>query len=283
MNGFVTVRSAAGTHTGSRERNDTEIPKSRSRLFDADEFVSSVWNERHAQPQVLRLYLGGQECSIPSSSVRERFGSSLRAQGSAVFEGPDADLSARLGRVLRFIAAFPHGEDWGFAEVVERFLTHSAAVPRQRYAGSTSSPTSRRYKRFRGELIAAFLTEPIEDGVTHPAERVIDEALCADSAECQDWLSQVLVETYKTRPSISASIVRCIGRQEYDRVGNWGMRVVDDALQNSDAEVRDAAICALEAWGGSVAIQMLRRHEDTEDWLNAYVQQVIVDLSGTTP
>ena len=138
------------------------------------------------------------------------------------------------------------------------------------------------YIRFRGKVVAALLDEPIDDGVTHPVEGVIDEALRADSSKCQDWLSQVLVEHYPTRPSLCASIVRCIGRIDYDRVRGWGMRVADHALRNKDVEVRDAAVRALEDWGGSEALDMLRRHEDAVAWLNEYVQQVIVDLSGTT-
>ncbi len=139
-----------------------------------------------------------------------------------------------------------------------------------------------RYRSFRSKLIATLLDEPIEDGVTHPAEHLIDKALRIDSADCQNWLSQALVELYPTRPTLGASIVRCIGRLDYERVGEWGMHVVDDALRNRDVEVREAAIRALEAWGGRAALEMLRGHKDTKDWLNEYVQQVIVDLSGTT-
>ncbi|MCH7840306.1 MAG: hypothetical protein IID38_08745 [Planctomycetes bacterium] len=138
------------------------------------------------------------------------------------------------------------------------------------------------YIRFRSKLIAALLDEPIEDGVTHPAEHVIDEALRTNSSECRDWLSRVLVEHYQTRPSISASIVRCIGRLEYDQVGRWGMRVADHALRDKDVEVREAAVRALEAWGGCEALSILRSHSDSLAWLNEYVGQVIVDLSGTT-
>lgn len=138
------------------------------------------------------------------------------------------------------------------------------------------------YIRFRSKLIAALLDEPIEDGVTHPAEHVIDEALRTNSSEWRDWLARALNEHYQTRPSLSASIVRCIGRLDYDCVGGWGMRVIDDALRHKDVEVREAAVRALEAWGGYEALNILRSHRDSVAWLNEYVDQVIVDLSGTT-
>lgn len=138
----------------------------------------------------------------------------------------------------------------------------------------------RRYNRFRDMLIAMLLDEPIEDGVTHPVEKKIDKAFCADASECQDWLFRILVDLYPTRPSLSAAIIRCIGRLDSDQTGGWGFRVIDDALKHKDVEVRDAAIGALESWGGNKALEMLRGHTDSIAWMNKYIRQVIVDLGG---
>jgi hypothetical protein len=55
---------------------------------------------------------------------------------------------------------------------------------------------------------------------------------------------------------------------------------VDDALRHKDAEVREAAIRALEKWGGDEALRILRQHRDAEEWLNDYVRQGTLDLSG---
>ena len=83
------------------------------------------------------------------------------------------------------------------------------------------------------------------------------------------------------RPSLSASLLRCIGRLDYTYVKGWGLEVVDDALRHEDPEVREAGIRALESWGGYDSLAMLRRHSDSELWLDTYVQQVILDLSDT--
>ena len=132
--------------------------------------------------------------------------------------------------------------------------------------------------RFRGEFLATLIDEPIEDGITHPSEHVLEKALRIDPSECRKELSRILVE-YQTRPSMTASIVRCIGRMEYDQVGQWGIRVAEDALGHKDIEVRDAAVRTLENWGGREAIGILRSHKDSVDWMNDYVSQVIIDLS----
>lgn len=286
MNNVLEAKAPGGTHTDQRRRDNTATP---------------VQDETPLAPAQQR----GQDSVFPGALVQPRTDSNgdiinwarqhefiLSASDdpeNAFPETPGTGLSSRVQHVLLFIAACESLADALRPEVVERLFEPGVSVAYQRVGGyglrlarlpGVSQP-ERRYIRFRTKLIATLLDEPIEDGVTHSAEGLIDEALRADPSDCQNWLSQVLVEQYPTRPSLCASIVRCIGRLDHNRVRGWGMRVIDDALQNRDAEVRDAAICALEAWGGPAALDMLRRHQDAEAWLSEYVQQVIVDLSGT--
>lgn len=143
-----------------------------------------------------------------------------------------------------------------------------------------STQAEKSSQRFRKGLVRILLDDPIEDGVKHRGESWIEASLRRNPLECKDWLSRMLVEHYKTRTSLSASVLRCVGRLEYALVGRWGLQVVDDALHHVDVEVRDAAIRALEKWGGHESVRILRRHRDAEEWLNDYVRQVTLDLSG---
>ncbi len=246
----------ARTQTAARGPSDTETPKQVADTGKPGQSMFRSWNASAHKGGVLTLISGARQYStVPSGAEAPPVLWAL-GQGDAVLNLPEEDLLRHVRRT-----------HWNIAQC------------------ASSLPVTRidqQYIRFRSKLIAALLDEPIEDGVTHPAEGLIDEALRVDPSDCQNWLSQVLVEHYPTRPSLCASIVRCIGRLNYDRIRGWGMRVIDDALQNRDAEVREATIRALEAWGGPAALKMLRRHEDPVAWLNEYVQQVIVDLSGTT-
>ncbi|MBI4717397.1 MAG: hypothetical protein HY763_06305 [Planctomycetes bacterium] len=124
------------------------------------------------------------------------------------------------------------------------------------------------------------LDEPVEDCVAHPAEQLLSQAMGMNRSGAQDWLSRLLVETYASRPSLAASILRCVGRLDFGEVGGWGLHVADDALHHSVAEVREAAVRALEAWGDAQGVRILRQHQEKERWLRAYIQQVIVDLSS---
>jgi hypothetical protein len=65
----------------------------------------------------------------------------------------------------------------------------------------------------------------------------------------------------------------------YEQVGSWGIAVVKKALRHADVEVRDAAIRALEAWGGNESLQILQLHRDPVGWINNYLLQVIADLT----
>ena len=136
------------------------------------------------------------------------------------------------------------------------------------------------YRRFSRQLIVSLLEEPIEDGVGHPAEELISDVMQEDRSFCLDGLSRILIELYDRRTSLCASVLRCIGRLEKRQAGQWGLQVVDDALNKSDVEVREAAIRALESWGGSDALDLLREYRETESWLSDYVRQVIADLES---
>lgn len=139
------------------------------------------------------------------------------------------------------------------------------------------------YNSFRAKLIT-LLEQPIEDGVTHPAERVIEEALLVNQWHCFAWLARALEEHQQARPPIAASIIRCIGRLNRYRVGTWGMHIIEDALRHKDVELREAGVRALEHWGGRVAFCVLCDHIrnscDEEPWFREYIRQVIADAEA---
>ncbi len=270
------------TQATSRSPSNTETPEPAPDPTESGFAKFLAQDEPESSTGLFRFVSGSKEHGIALSGAEAFLVSSSQEQTIAILEAPGANRLASLLRVLPFVASDDPFLGYLITEVVERLLTGDTSTGVQHVPSSALTQAEHRYIRFQSKLIAALLDEPVEDGVTHPAEHVIDEALRTNSSECRDWLSRALVEHYQTRPSIGASIVRCIGRLEFDRVGNWGMRVADDALRHKDVEVREAAVRALEAWGGCDALSMLRSHRDSVAWLKEYVSQVIVDLSGTT-
>ena len=136
------------------------------------------------------------------------------------------------------------------------------------------------YERFSRSIVRALEDEPIEDGFLHPADKLIEAAMRADTMACREWLARTLTENFSSRPALAGAILRCISRLDHSRVVGWGGGLVRSALAHRDVEVREAAIRALEAWGGDEAISLLRNHADSEPWLAEYTQRVIKDLSS---
>ncbi|MDE3257702.1 MAG: hypothetical protein OYM47_07720 [Gemmatimonadota bacterium] len=115
--------------------------------------------------------------------------------------------------------------------------------------------------KLANSLYCALETDPIENGMDHPADQIIEDALRSSRDEgileqlgagCQD------IE----RPSFASSILRCLGRQT--DIGNaaWRAGLVRDALATDDVEIRDAAVHAAEFWGGTEFVDALISHNE---------------------
>ncbi|MDE0554263.1 MAG: hypothetical protein OXI24_08625 [Candidatus Poribacteria bacterium] len=135
----------------------------------------------------------------------------------------------------------------------------------------------REQMRLANKLHAAFETEPLEDGMHHKAEDIIEQALQSDGDErILKWLREFSSDD--TQPVFAASVLRCLGRLEYPRISLWRSELVRDALALDDVEIRDAAVQATELWGDRHILPVLKSHSEPESWLRDYISDVIDDL-----
>ena len=127
-------------------------------------------------------------------------------------------------------------------------------------------------------LHSSFDANPVEDGITHSAEQIIEQTLRSGDEElvCR-WLAQMSVDA--ERPVFAASVLRCLGRLT---VGNptWRARVVRDTLASRDIEMRDAAVQAAEWWGDQKLKRVLQLHSESEPWLREYIEGVVDSFDG---
>lgn len=133
--------------------------------------------------------------------------------------------------------------------------------------------------RLKDLLYASFEAEPLEDGIDHPAEDIIGDAIrSTNEVRVLDWLSGACLDS--EHPTFSASILRCLGRQAHLGTESWRTELVSKALTVDDAEIRDAALQAAEFWGGLSMLDILKIKVKTEplQWLRNYMQDVIEDL-----
>jgi hypothetical protein len=135
-------------------------------------------------------------------------------------------------------------------------------------------------EEFRRNLILSLEEEPIDDGYTHPAERIIKEALVQHKATAANWIQSVYLKNMK-RAAVAAGILRCVGRLNRKMMQPWGLVMAISGISHPDIEVRESAVRALESWGGRDSLETLKIYKDIEEvpWLKDYIKQVIVDLS----
>ena len=138
---------------------------------------------------------------------------------------------------------------------------------------------SRGQERLAARLQASFEVESVEDGMGHPAEEIIGEALrSAEDERILDWFRDFCTDA--AQPSFAASALRCLGRHDYVGTTSWRVGLLHDSLAMDSVEIRDAAVQAAESWGDSDFIEVLRSHIEPEPWLRQYILDVVDDLAG---
>ena len=127
-------------------------------------------------------------------------------------------------------------------------------------------------------LIVTIDAEPVEDGLTHPGEHVLTRMVQRDSVAAKACLERILRKGCS--PAMAAAVLRLLGRidRPFDVV--WRAEMVAEALRHRNVEVRDAAVQAVEQWEELDLIPTLQRHNESIDWLQDYIHQVIADLSA---
>lgn len=132
-------------------------------------------------------------------------------------------------------------------------------------------------EQFAAKLAIAFESDPLEDGKTHPAEQIIGKAL--RSSEGQRVLGWLRIFSLDVEyPSFAASVLRCLGRQASPGTASWRAGLIRTGLNMENAEMRDAAVQAVESWGEQDLVDVLRTHYEPEPWLREYIQDVVDDL-----
>ena len=132
-------------------------------------------------------------------------------------------------------------------------------------------------ERLEFRLRTAFDADPLEDGISHPAEQIVREALQSGDDRSRIFAFLRALSVDAEHPGLSASVLRCLSRWRFGTPA-WRAGIVRSALAADDVEMRDAAVQAAESWGGPEMRDVLRSHVETTPWLRAYLQDVVEDL-----
>ncbi|HVQ74449.1 MAG TPA: hypothetical protein VMT79_02815 [Candidatus Binatia bacterium] len=129
--------------------------------------------------------------------------------------------------------------------------------------------------RILDQVVAAVEQEPVEDGVSHPAEPWVARLLHQYGAA---QFHAEMFEKGRSAPLV-ASLLRLLGRQKPEP-SDVRDRILGAALASSSIEIRDAAVQAAELWGDRTAIDMLRGHVEENQWLADYIGRVLEQIPG---
>ena len=135
------------------------------------------------------------------------------------------------------------------------------------------------YVRLSRALHSVFDESPLEDGMDHPADALIDHALCSDAGQrVLEWLRVMSLD--QAHPTFASSVLRCMGRQAHPGTLAWRTELVRDALNVEEAKIRDAAVQAAESWADPELHDVLALHREPLSWLRNYIHDVLADLAG---
>lgn len=122
-------------------------------------------------------------------------------------------------------------------------------------------------------LLSQVDVEPVEDGMTHPAETYVAEFVRNHGAEDLPTLLSL------TDPCRRASVLRLLGRSDAIDVATR-IELIESALVSTDLQLRDAAVHAAEQWADPELAEVLRGHHEPTPWLAEYIDAIVGAISG---
>ena len=207
----------------------------------------------------------------PSGTIERRIAVVGGGTDSFAITGDQARFRISLSEFGREFLARPVSSSW-FDAMLEQNL-FSGLIDTD---GKNDARLSNR--QLDAKLTRAFEDTPLEDGISHPAEQIIGEALRSGKRQhVMEQFGQLGIDA--DRPEFAASVLRCLGRH-LPGTAAWRAGLVRSALRANDVQVRDAAAQAAESWGGPEIRQALRSHCETVPWLRAYIADILEDFEA---
>jgi len=132
-------------------------------------------------------------------------------------------------------------------------------------------------KEFNVGLLAAIESSDFEFGFETVADDYLREKLEENEIVARDWLNELFNNNF-SRPSIMVGILRVLANFNYDEIKPEGITMSIAALSHSNPEVRECGIRSFESWDHKECLPILRNITCKEQWLQDYLDQVIMDL-----
>ena len=152
----------------------------------------------------------------------------------------------------------------------------SGVEVRSRLVLSTRLARTKEADSMRALILSLLESIPVEDGITHAAEEVLERTL-KRTTRAAETIWRILEDVYD-RPSIASGLLQCIGRLDYKYFSECAIEHLRSALGHKSVEVREAAIGAIELWEATELQCLLADYHDPVQWVAEYAVQVARDL-----
>ncbi len=202
-----------------------------------------------------KLAAGGESISAShEAATMQNFGvgsfldAQFRSPGSAPFQElfPGASREMRLNQERIFYHVLPQTHDDSWA-------------------------------KWEYRLHLAFDTELLEDGFDHPADGVIEQALCGPN-------SKVALSAFRAfsldsnLPAFAASVLQCLSRNRCPGDSSWRVSLIEDALMIDVFQIREAALNVAITWGDPELATVLATHNEPIPWLRSRFQKASIAI-----
>jgi len=134
--------------------------------------------------------------------------------------------------------------------------------------------------RFDG-ILNALADTPVEDGMCHPAELMLQSVFQQSTEETVEWLFGLLSDRENpAQSSRAAPLLKCLGRLAPPATLAPVTRILNTALKHDSLQVRDAATQLVENWELPELLTALKERISNEPivWLREYMEGVISDM-----
>lgn len=131
--------------------------------------------------------------------------------------------------------------------------------------------------QFTTNLIDTIREENFEFGYISRSENIIKEQLEINSLATRNWLNEIFITHYNDE-AILIGLLRIIGRFEEGIIFPQGQTLALAALIHENDEIKELGIRAFENWSSQNSVNVLKKIDISQQWLNTYKEQIIIDL-----
>ena len=129
---------------------------------------------------------------------------------------------------------------------------------------------------WQAQLKASFRRRGVQDGKSHPSEKIICNIIQTGTPEDQNLLENIAVDA---SDSITAyGVLHTLPQVDVPWDNRRKANLIRRALSSTDITIRDAGIRATEHWPCPETLAALEQHTDPDQMLEDYANAVVSDV-----